>query len=163
RPAAWRAGQHRIGRTARIGAVRAVDGLRRHHEPDRGAATGDVHDRIHRPQGVPARRGGRGVNTRLAETKSPRPPVVAAAQAESVAGDIAANARTTAAYVRAAADNGARLLLLPELFLSGYDMRTIGERPDDCDLPAEALDDVRLEPLRSAAAESGVLTLVGAS
>ena len=103
------------------------------------------------------------MNARLAETKSLSPLVVAAAQAESVAGDIAANARTAAAYVRAAADNGARLLVLPELFLSGYDMRTIGERPDDCDLPAEALDDVRLESLRSAAAESGVLTLVGAS
>ncbi|MDN5855456.1 MAG: carbon-nitrogen hydrolase family protein, partial [Actinomycetia bacterium] len=57
----------------------------------------------------------------------------------------------------------ARLLVLPELFLSGYDMRTIGERPDDCDLPAEALADVRLEALREAVAETGVLTLTGAS
>lgn len=94
---------------------------------------------------------------------SPAPLVVATAQAEAVAGDIAANARTAAAYVRAAADRGARVLVLPELFLPGYDMRTIGERPGDCDLPADALADVRLEALCEAAAETGVLTLVGAS
>ncbi|UPK75996.1 carbon-nitrogen hydrolase family protein [Nocardioidaceae bacterium SCSIO 66511] len=91
------------------------------------------------------------------------PLIVAAAQAESVAGDLSANVRTAAAYVREAADRGARVLVLPELFLSGYDMRTIGERPDDCDLLADAIDDVRLEPLRAVAVETGVLTLVGAS
>jgi len=94
---------------------------------------------------------------------TPGPLVVAAAQVESVAGDVAANARTSAACVRAAADRGARLLVLPELFLPGYDMRTVAERPDDCDLRDDAIADVRLEPLRDAAAETGVLTLVGAS
>ncbi|UYM03860.1 carbon-nitrogen hydrolase family protein [Solicola gregarius] len=94
---------------------------------------------------------------------TPRPLVVAAAQAESVPGDVAANARTAAAYVREAADRGARVLVLPELFLSGYDMRTIGERPEQCDVTADALADARLETLRSAVADTGLVALVGAS
>ena len=88
---------------------------------------------------------------------------VAAAQVGSVPADIEANARAGARLVHDAADRGARLLVLPELFLCGYDMATIGERPADCDIDAERLDDPRLSPLRDATAETGVLTLAGAS
>lgn len=93
----------------------------------------------------------------------PAPLRVAAAQVGSVPGDIEANARAGARFVRDAADRGARLLVLPELYLSGYDMATIGERPTDCDLNADRIDDPRLDALREAAADSGVLTLAGAS
>lgn len=91
------------------------------------------------------------------------PLTVAAVQARSVAGDIAANAETAAASVREAAGSGARLVVLPELFLCGYDLPTVGDRPGDCDLPADRLDDPRIAPLREAAAGSGVVALVGAS
>ena len=46
---------------------------------------------------------------------------VAAAQAESVPGDVAANVATAVSLVTAAADAGARVVVLPELFLTGYD------------------------------------------
>ena len=46
---------------------------------------------------------------------------VAAAQAESVPGDVAANVATAVPLVSAAADAGARVVVLPELFLTGYD------------------------------------------
>lgn len=93
----------------------------------------------------------------------PSPLVVAAAQVDAVPGDIGANAWAAASVVREAAERGARLVVLPELYLCGYDMRTIGERPADCDIDADRLDDPRLAPLCDAAASSGVVTLVGAS
>ena len=43
----------------RVGALRPGAGRRRHREPHRGAAQVDGHDRVLRPQGVPARRGRR--------------------------------------------------------------------------------------------------------
>jgi predicted amidohydrolase len=46
---------------------------------------------------------------------------VAAAQAESVPGDVAANVATAVPLVSAAADAGAQVVVLPELFLTGYD------------------------------------------
>ena len=46
---------------------------------------------------------------------------VAAAQAESVPGDVAANVATAVSLVTAAADAGAQVVVLPELFLTGYD------------------------------------------
>ena len=45
---------------------------------------------------------------------------VAAAQAESVPGDLAANVATAVPLVEQAADRGARVVVLPELFLTGY-------------------------------------------
>lgn len=99
---------------------------------------------------------------------SPAPLTVAAAQVGAVPGDIEANARAAAGLVRRAADRGARLLVLPELYLCGYDMRTIGERPADCDLDTAQIDrehveDERLAALRAAASETGVVTVAGAS
>ena len=46
---------------------------------------------------------------------------LAAAQAASVPGDVAANVTTAVSLVGAAADQGARVVVLPELFLTGYD------------------------------------------
>ena len=88
---------------------------------------------------------------------------VAAAQVASVAGEVSTNAHTAALAVREAADRGARLVVLPELFLSGYDMDTIGARPDDCDLDAAHLNDARLDDLVNACRETAVVALAGAS
>jgi predicted amidohydrolase len=86
-----------------------------------------------------------------------RPLRVAAAQAESVPGDAAANAATAAALVEAAADRGARVVVLPELFLTGYD--PAAWTPAN---PLE-LEDPRLAPLREAAADRGSVVVAGAA
>ncbi|MEP6667359.1 MAG: carbon-nitrogen hydrolase family protein [Nocardioidaceae bacterium] len=85
---------------------------------------------------------------------------VAAVQAVSVAGDVEANVASTVQWVGEAALAGARLLVFPELFLSGYDPATLRERPDDCDLTR---DDDRLTPLVKAVRSAGVTAVVGAS
>jgi len=75
--------------------------------------------------------------------------VVAAAQPACAARDVAANAETHAAVVRAA---GARVVVFPELSLTGYEP----------DAPAIDAADPRLAPLVAACAETGSLALVGA-
>nr|WP_223164031.1 carbon-nitrogen hydrolase family protein [Nocardioides mesophilus] len=82
---------------------------------------------------------------------------VAAAQAESVSGDVPANVATAVSLVRAAARGGARLVVLPELFLTGYDVAAW--TPEGCLRP----DDAVLEPLRSAAREGAIAVVVGAA
>ncbi|WP_299050740.1 carbon-nitrogen hydrolase family protein [uncultured Nocardioides sp.] len=86
---------------------------------------------------------------------------VAAAQAEAVAAHdtqgLAANAATAARLVRRAAGEGARVVVLPEAFLTGYDAAVFaGPLPGPGDLDAGWLD-----PLRTATAETGVVALVG--
>jgi 5-aminopentanamidase len=93
---------------------------------------------------------------------------VAAAQAESVPGEVAANVATAVSLVCSAADRGARVVVLPELFLTGYDPavwthgnalpvdRSTGGR-------ASAPDDPRLQPLAAATAERSVAAVVGAA
>ena len=61
RAAPRRAGRVRHRRHAGGDPVRSLPRRRRHHEPDRRAAAGDGHHRLHRPQGVPAGRGRRRV------------------------------------------------------------------------------------------------------
>ena len=56
-PAPRRAGRVRPGRHDGGDPLRSLARGRRHDEPDRRAAALDGHDRLHRPQGVPARRG----------------------------------------------------------------------------------------------------------
>ena len=114
RAAARRAGRDRHRRHARGDPVRPLPDRRRHDEPRRRAAPRDGHHRLHRAQGVPARRGRRPVT-------APGVLRVAAAQAVSVSGDVDANVATAVALVAEAAGNGARLVVLPELFLTGYD------------------------------------------
>ena len=77
------------------------------------------------------------------------PLVVAVAQPECVARDVAANARAHAAMVRRA---GARLVVFPELSLTGYELAA----------PALAAGDPRLAPLAEACAETGSVALAGA-
>ncbi len=79
---------------------------------------------------------------------------VAAVQAISLAGDVKANVATAAEWVARSADAGASLVVLPELFLSGYDPATQRADPDGCDVTPE---DPRLDPLREAAADAAVL------
>ncbi|HEY9412705.1 MAG TPA: carbon-nitrogen hydrolase family protein [Jiangellaceae bacterium] len=77
------------------------------------------------------------------------PLVIAVAQPRCVPHDVAANALTHADTVRAAR---ARLVVFPELSLTGYEL----------DAPVIALDDPRLTPIAEACAETGSIALVGA-
>lgn len=72
---------------------------------------------------------------------------VAAGQAEAVVGDIGANVATAVELLTEAAGRGARLLVLPEAFLTAYDERVFaaGDLPRPGDLPG------LLEPLSAAA------------
>jgi len=87
----------------------------------------------------------------------PAPLRVAAAQGVSVPGDIPANVATAVSLVLAAAEGGARLVVLPELFLTGYDVTAW--TPEGCLVP----DDPALDPLRAAAREHAVTVVVGAA
>jgi predicted amidohydrolase len=77
------------------------------------------------------------------------PLVVAVAQPACTPYDVAANALAHAAAVRAA---GARVVVFPELSLTGYEL----------DAPAVAVDDPRLRPIVDACAEARSLALAGA-
>jgi predicted amidohydrolase len=77
------------------------------------------------------------------------PLTVVVAQPPCVSYDVAANALTAAATVRFAR---ARIVVFPELFLTGYEL----------DAPAIHVDDPRLLPIVEACAEAGSLALVGA-
>jgi predicted amidohydrolase len=74
---------------------------------------------------------------------------IAVAQPVSVPYGVAANALTHAATVRAAA---ARVVVFPELSLTGYELNA----------PALTTDDPRLAPIVEACAEMGSVALVGA-
>jgi 5-aminopentanamidase len=82
--------------------------------------------------------------------------VVAAAQAESVSGDLVGNARTAADLVREAADGGAQVVVLPEAYLTGYDN-------DVFDGPLPGLVDLPLDPIRDAARDTGTVVVVGSA
>ncbi len=75
---------------------------------------------------------------------------LAVAQPECVAREVAANARAHAALVRRAAD--ARVVLFPEMSLTGYEL----------DAPPLSPDDPRLAPLIEACPETGAVALAGA-
>jgi predicted amidohydrolase len=77
------------------------------------------------------------------------PLTVAVAQPPCVSYDVAANAATHAAAIRSA---GARVVVFPELSLTGYEL----------DAPAISADDPRLAPIVEACAETGALALMGA-
>lgn len=77
------------------------------------------------------------------------PLVIAVAQPLCVPYDVAVNAVTHASTVRSA---GARVVVFPELSLTGYEL----------DAPAITAEDPRLTPLIEACAETGSLALVGA-
>lgn len=77
------------------------------------------------------------------------PLTVAVAQPPCASYDVAMNAVTHAATVRSA---GARVVVFPELSLTGYEL----------DAPAITVDDPRLAPIVEACAEAGSLALTGA-
>lgn len=83
----------------------------------------------------------------MSDVRGPLP--VAVAQPPCVSHDVAANAVTHADTVRSA---GARVVVFPELSLTGYELHTA----------LLAADDRRLAPLVSACAETGSVALVGA-
>lgn len=78
-----------------------------------------------------------------------RPLPIAVAQPLCVAYDVAANALAHAAAIRAAR---ARVVVFPELSLTGYEL----------DAPAVTVEDPRLVPIVEACAGAGSLALVGA-
>jgi len=82
--------------------------------------------------------------------------VLAAAQAEAVAGDLATNAHTAADLVRRAADEGAEVVVFPEAFLTGYDAEVFAG-------PLPSLVDLPLEPLREAARETGAVVVASSA
>jgi len=77
------------------------------------------------------------------------PSVIAVAQPLCVPYDVAVNAVTHAATVRSA---GARVVVFPELSLTGYEL----------DAAAITVEDPRLTPIIEACAETGSVALVGA-
>jgi len=82
---------------------------------------------------------------------------VAAGQAAAVSGDLAVNVAAAARLTERAAAEGARLLVLPEAFLTGYDAAAFeGPLPEPADLAGAALD-----PLREAAAAGDVVVVAG--
>ena len=83
---------------------------------------------------------------------------VAAGQAASLAGDLPANVATAAALAARAAEEGARLLVLPEAFLTGYDVGAFTAPLLEADALVEAAE---LDPLRSAAVAGGLTVVVG--
>ncbi|HEX6423468.1 MAG TPA: carbon-nitrogen hydrolase family protein [Acidimicrobiales bacterium] len=78
-----------------------------------------------------------------------QPLVLAVAQPACAPRDVAANVAAHAAVVRGA---GARVVIFPEMSLTGYEL----------DAPAIAADDPRLVPVVEACAEAGATALVGA-
>ncbi|MEV1329937.1 carbon-nitrogen hydrolase family protein [Micromonospora costi] len=96
----------------------------------------------------------------------PTPLTVAAVQAEPVPGDVAGNAATAARLVARASERGARVAVLPELFLPAYHPPSLRADPAGTDVVAaedRTVDDPRLEPLRAAAVSGGVTVVVGAA
>jgi predicted amidohydrolase len=84
---------------------------------------------------------------------------VAAGQAACRALDIPANAAVAADLVRRAADAGADVLVLPELFLCGYELTKVATGADLTVSPT----DPRLDPLARACAETRTAVVVGAA
>ncbi|MHA4869099.1 carbon-nitrogen hydrolase family protein [Duganella sp. PWIR1] len=80
---------------------------------------------------------------------------IAAAQAASVAGDIAVNIETHLRFIAVAHAEGVQLLLFPELSLCGYELPLLRA----CAMSA---DDERLAPLRAAAMAANMTVMVGA-
>jgi predicted amidohydrolase len=85
---------------------------------------------------------------------------VAAAQAESVSGDLEANVAAAVFLVETAAGNSARVVVLPELFLTGYD--PLGWSDETC-LDERVADNPLLIPLREAARAHNAVVVVGAA
>ncbi|MFD2763034.1 carbon-nitrogen hydrolase family protein [Micromonospora eburnea] len=96
-------------------------------------------------------------------TAPAHPLTVATVQAEPVPGDVGEYAATAARLVGQA---GARVVVLPELFLPAYHPPTLAADPAGTDVAADEhgrVDDSRLDPLRRAARDGGTTVVVGAA
>ncbi|MGW5578775.1 carbon-nitrogen hydrolase family protein [Micromonospora chokoriensis] len=94
------------------------------------------------------------------------PLTVTTIQATPVPGDVAGNALLAADLVRQSGRRGARVAVLPELFLCAYHPPTLAADPAGTDVAADptgVVADPRLDPLRAAAREAGVTVVVGAA
>ncbi|SBT44197.1 carbon-nitrogen hydrolase family protein [Micromonospora auratinigra] len=92
------------------------------------------------------------------------PLTVAAVQGTPVPGDVAGNAVRAAALVGRA--EGARIVVLPELYLPAYHPPALAADPVGTDVAASAdgrVADARLDPLRAAARDGGTTVVVGAA
>lgn len=84
---------------------------------------------------------------------------MAVAQTRATPGDITRNVADAARVVREAGERGVRVLLFPELSLTGYEPGWLR-----ASLPAKAVDPygTELDPIRAACRDSGVTAIVGA-
>jgi predicted amidohydrolase len=85
---------------------------------------------------------------------------IAAAQAHPVSGDVAANIARTVELTGVAADHGAKLVVFPEKFLSGYEPDLIAGDPEKYAFDA---NDPRLEPIREVCRRREIAVIVGAA
>ncbi|OLB80142.1 MAG: nitrilase [Actinobacteria bacterium 13_2_20CM_2_71_6] len=97
----------------------------------------------------------------------PRAPLrVAAVQAEPNPGDVAGNAAVAARLAGRAAGEGARLVVLPELFLPGYHPPALRADPVGTHLAADEtgrISDIRLDRLRAVARDQKVVIVLSAA
>ena len=94
------------------------------------------------------------------------PLIVAAVQAEPVPGDVSGNAVSAARLAARAAGAGARVVVLPELFLPAYHPPALRADPTGTDVVADdagRIGDPRLDPLRTVGREHGTVVVVGAA
>jgi predicted amidohydrolase len=94
------------------------------------------------------------------------PLTVATVQATPAPGDVAGNAAAAAELVLGAAGRGARVVVLPELYLCAYHPPTLAADPVGTHVeadPAGVVADGRLDPLRAAARTAGITVVVGAA
>src|SRR6185436_15052595 len=85
---------------------------------------------------------------------------VAVAQPVAVPGEIERNVETGVRLLGAAAEQGAAVVVFPELFLCCYDLEAFARDPERSDVRD---DDPRLEPLRDACRAESLTAVVGAS
>ncbi|WOD16495.1 carbon-nitrogen hydrolase family protein [Paraburkholderia kirstenboschensis] len=85
---------------------------------------------------------------------------IAAAQAQPVCADVTANIAKTVELTGLAADRGARLVVFPEKFLSGYEPGLIAADPSEY---AFDQSDSRLDPIREACRRHAIAAVVGAA
>lgn len=94
-----------------------------------------------------------------------RPLRVAAVQAEAIPGRLTHNVATVARLLGQAAEHRARVVVFPELFLTAYHPPALVDDPS-CDVTADPHDlvaDPRLDPIRVAAQQTGIVAVIGAS
>jgi predicted amidohydrolase len=84
---------------------------------------------------------------------------IAVGQAEAVSGEVSQNVATAVRLIEKAGERGAAILLLPELFLCGYDLGAIAHDPERSTVQ---VDGPELAPLQETCRHHGVSVVVGA-